>query len=282
MLDFIARTLYPVRTTNKRPTMHPMLNTAIRAAREAGEIIRRNIDRLDRVRVEAKGERDFVTSLDLEVEAHLIESIKQTYPQHRVVSEEANPDYTYDADNQHPTWIIDPIDGSLNLSRGLPHFAISMAWQDKGSITVGLVYDPLREEIFAAAKGEGATLNNMRLRIKKPRPMHSCLIGTGFPVRDPDLLPKQLQEMSNLLPKVCDIRRAGSAALDLAYVACGRLDGYWERGLKTWDIAAGSLIAQEAGAICLDLKGGNDFLTTGSIISCHKTLMADLVRATKP
>lgn len=259
--------------------MHPMLNTAIRAAREAGEIIRRNIDRLDRVRVEAKGERDFVTSLDLEVESHLIEALRQTYPKHQVVSEEANPDYTYDPANKQPTWIIDPIDGSLNLSRGLPHFAISMAWQDKGQITVGLVYDPLREEIFAAAKGEGATLNGIRLRIRKPRPLQQSLIGTGFPVREPDLLPQQLQEMSRLLPKVCDIRRCGSAALDLAYVAAGRLDGYWERGLKAWDIAAGALIVQEAGGICLDLAGRDEFLKTGSVITCHNALMAELARA---
>ena len=158
---------------------------------------------------------------------------------------------------------------------------MQLAWPGKirAQITVGLVYDPLREEIFAAAKGEGATLNNMRLRIKKPRPLHDCLIGTGLPVREPELLQQQIQEFNKLQPKVCDIRRLGSAALDLAYVAAGRLDGYWERGLKVWDIAAGALLVQEAGGICIDLAGGNDFLNNGSIIACHNSLMAELARA---
>ena len=258
--------------------MHPMLNTAIRIAREAGEIIRRNIDRLDRVHIQAKGEKDYVTSLDIEVEQHIINGLQKTYPQHSFLSEESSGGKTATSPNQ-PTWIIDPIDGTLNLTRALPHIAISIAWMNKGKIEVGLVYDPLREEIFAAAHSEGATLNNKRLRIRKPRELHECLMGTGFPVREPELLPQQIQEFSNLLPKVCDIRRLGAAALDLAYVAAGRLDGYWERGLKIWDIAAGSLIVQEAGGSCIDLAGGNEFLKKGSIITCHNNLMAEFARS---
>lgn len=242
--------------------MHPMLNIATQAARNAAKIILRNVDRLDRVTVTDKGNKDFVTDVDRLVEEEIIRTIQKSYPDHAILAEEsgklAGSDYC---------WIIDPIDGTTNFIHGFPQFAISIALKNKNQLEVGLVYDPLRNELFTAAHGRGAHLNDRRIRVSGVKNLKDALVGTGFPVRNLSSVKTYLKMFEEMLEQSSGLRRAGSAALDLAYVAAGRLDAFWESGLGIWDIAAGALLIQEAGGMICDYSGKNQFLENGSVVA---------------
>jgi myo-inositol-1(or 4)-monophosphatase len=213
--------------------MHPILNIAIRAARSAGEVIVRSIERLETIQFVEKAENDFVTEIDQQSEKIIIEAIRKTYPNHAILGEESG----HLAGHADCTWIIDPLDGTRNFMHGFPHFCISIAFQHKDRIEHGLIYDPIRQEIFTASRGGGAQLNSRRIRVSNRPTLKTGLLGTGFPVRPQANFDAYLKTLAQLMPQASGIRRAGSAALDLAYTAAGRLDGYWEFGLAPWDIA---------------------------------------------
>lgn len=229
--------------------MHPMLNIGIRAAHAAGDHIVKYVDRIQDIPVSSKGRNDFVTEVDKQAEIIIVDIIRKAYPQHSVLGEEGGAQGEDDFQ-----WIIDPLDGTTNFLHGFPHFAVSIGLKHKGVLDQGVVYDPMRQELFTASKGAGAYLNKRRIRVSKKKGLDGALLGTGFPFREMDNLEAYLDTFRQLFPLVAGIRRAGSAALDLAYVACGRLDGFWEYGLKDWDIAAGSLLITEAGGLVGDME----------------------------
>lgn len=243
--------------------MHPFLNIAIQAARDSSRSILHFFDRLDQVKVSEKGKNDLVTQVDQLAEQEIIQHIRKAYPNHNILGEESgrlenSGDYT---------WIIDPLDGTANFVNGLPHFAISIAVAKGNQLEIGCIYDPIRQELFTAERGKGAQLNNKRIRVSDTKKIDNALVATGFPFRDAPLLQAYLPSFNAVLPQVADIRRAGVASLDLAYVASGRMDAYWEPGLKPWDIAAGALLVKEAGGVVTDLKEQQEFLDNGSIVA---------------
>ncbi|WP_435100544.1 inositol monophosphatase family protein [Arhodomonas sp. AD133] len=257
--------------------MHPMVNIAVRAARSAGNVIVRNMDRLDRLHVEAKGNNDFVSDVDRMAEREIVQTLKRAYPDHGILGEEyggkANGDYL---------WVIDPLDGTTNYLHGFPHFAVSIALLHRGAPEVAVIYDPVRQELFTATRGGGATIEGRRIRMRPRRSIEGALLGTGFPFRYPEHQGSYLGMFQSIMGSTGDIRRAGSAALDLAYVACGRLDGFWELGLSPWDIAAGVLLIQEAGGIVSDFAGDNGYLKSGNVVAGSLKLHADLLRHITP
>ncbi|MCP4043118.1 MAG: inositol monophosphatase [Gammaproteobacteria bacterium] len=242
--------------------MHPLLNIAIRAARNAGNIITRNLDRVDTVTITKKGFNDFVTEIDRQAEHAIIDAIHHVYPDHAILAEESG----VQGKNDH-VWIIDPLDGTTNYLHGFPVFSVSIALKIRDRLECGVVYDPLRQELFTATRGQGAQLNDRRIRVSQCKSLKDALVGTGFPFREFDNLDPYLAIFRELITKTAGIRRAGSAAIDLAYVACGRLDAFWEFDLREWDIAAGALLIQESGGFVSDLKGGNDYLKEGDIVT---------------
>ena len=243
--------------------MHPMLNIAIKAARRAGAIISRASNDLDKLTVELKAPNDFVSEVDRAAEAAIIEVLKQAYPQHSILAEESGESKT-ESDYQ---WIIDPLDGTTNFLHGFPQYCVSIALAVKGTVNQGVIYDPTRNELFTASKGGGAFLNDRRLRVSKKLQLQECLIGTGFPSREMHNFDRYLAMFKDLTPKCAGIRRPGAAALDLAYVAAGRYDGFWEMGLSAWDMAAGALMIKEAGGLVTDFGGEDNYLKTGTIVA---------------
>ena len=235
--------------------MHPMLNIAIRAARTAGDSIVREMDRTRDISIETKGKNDFVTEVDKNAEGIIISVIKNAYPEHAFLAEESGQE----GENDY-LWIIDPLDGTTNFLHGFPHFSVSIALQNKGVLEQAVIYDPLKQELFTASKGKGAQLNNRKIRVSIKKTLDGALLGTGFPYNNESVMQQFIESYKNLFPNVAGIRRAGVASLDLAYVACGRLDGFWEFNLRPWDIAAGALIIQEAGGINAELTGGADYM----------------------
>ncbi|HAS8315655.1 TPA: inositol-1-monophosphatase [Vibrio vulnificus] len=244
--------------------MHPMLNIAIRAARKAGNHIAKSLENVEKIESTLKGTNDFVTNVDKEAETIIIDTIKSSYPEHCIVAEENGLINGKDKDVQ---WIIDPLDGTTNFVKGLPHFAVSIAVRIKGKTEVACVYDPMLNELFTAQRGAGAQLNNARIRVKQPKDPQGAIIATGFPFKQKQHSESYFKIMSAMFVEVADFRRAGSAALDLCYVAAGRVDGYFELGLKPWDIAAGELIAREAGAIITDFAGGTEYIKSGNVVA---------------
>ncbi|EGR7967253.1 inositol-1-monophosphatase [Vibrio vulnificus] len=244
--------------------MHPMLNIAIRAARKAGNHIAKSLENVEKIESTLKGTNDFVTNVDKEAETIIIDTIKSSYPEHCIVAEENGLINGKDKDVQ---WIIAPLDGTTNFVKGLPHFAVSIAVRIKGKTEVACVYDPMLNELFTAQRGAGAQLNNARIRVKQPKDLQGAIIATGFPFKQKQHSESYFKIMSAMFVEVADFRRAGSAALDLCYVAAGRVDGYFELGLKPWDIAAGELIAREAGAIITDFAGGTEYIKSGNVVA---------------
>ncbi|HAS8613170.1 TPA: inositol-1-monophosphatase [Vibrio vulnificus] len=244
--------------------MHPMLNIAIRAARKAGNHIAKSLENVEKIESTLKGTNDFVTNVDKEAETIIIDTIKSSYPEHCIVAEENGLINGKDKDVQ---WIIDPLDGTTNFVKGLPHLAVSIAVRIKGKTEVACVYDPMLNELFTAQRGAGAQLNNARIRVKQPKDLQGAIIATGFPFKQKQHSESYFKIMSAMFVEVADFRRAGSAALDLCYVAAGRVDGYFELGLKPWDIAAGELIAREAGAIITDFAGGTEYIKSGNVVA---------------
>jgi myo-inositol-1(or 4)-monophosphatase len=260
--------------------MKPGLNIAVSAARAAGQVILRNMNRLPDIKVHSKGKNDFVSEVDFQAEKAIISILKKAYPSHAILAEESGQQSGDECE-----WIIDPLDGTTNYLHGVPQFCVSIAMREKNKLQLGVVYDPFKEELFCASRGDGATLNNRRIRVSTQRDLTSSLIGTGFPYRDDQELDVYLATLRALLAKTSGIRRAGSAALDLAYVAAGRFDGSLEFGLNTWDIAAGVLLIQEAGGLVSDLEGGHTYMETGNIVAAnsqlYKTLITTLNNAAK-
>lgn len=238
-----------------------MLNIAIRAARSAGNLIIRSLQHVEHLDITTKGLNDFVTDVDRLAEQEIINAIQKSYPEHAILAEESG----VQGDND-TVWVIDPLDGTKNFLHGFPHYCVSIAVVVKGRIEHGVIYDPLRDELFSASRGDGVKLNDRRLRVTKRKELAGGLLATGFPFKSPQHLPAFLATFNAVFPQVADIRRTGSAALDLAYVAAGRLDGYWEIGLEKWDLAAGALMVEEAGGVVSDFSGGDDYFNTGNII----------------
>ena len=253
----------------------PFINIAIQAARTAGNIIMRAVDRLDKIQITEKQPNDYVTEVDQHAEREIIAIIRKAHPNHSIIGEESGEsvkqgDYT---------WIIDPLDGTRNFIHGFPHFAVSIAISYKNKIEHGVVYDPVRQELFTASRGKGAELNDRRIRVSKHKTLEECLLGTGFPHRhSPELITAYINSLKALLPFSGDVRRAGAATLDLAYVASGRLDGFWEMGLKPWDIAAGSLLVKEAGGLVSDFNGAEDYFKTGNIVAANPKILKLLLK----
>ena len=240
----------------------PMLNTAIRAARLAGDLILRSADKVSQLHVDQKGRNDYVSEVDRMAEREIINIIKTAYPDHAILAEESGAH----AGNDY-VWIIDPLDGTTNFLHGFPQYAVSIALKHKGKLEVGVIYDPLRDELFTAKRGGGAMLNNRKLRVTQPNSLKGALLGTGFPFKTDTHLDAYVGMFRSLTTECAGIRRAGSAALDLAYVAAGRLDGYWEIGIMEWDMAAGILLIKEAGGVVTDFSFNDNYVESGNVIA---------------
>ena len=243
--------------------MHPTVNIAVRAARAAGDVILRYHNQIDLLTIENKAANDFVSEVDKAAESAIINEIKKVFPQHSILAEESG-EIVGDSEYQ---WIIDPLDGTTNYLHSFPQYAVSIALYEKNVAAHVVVYDPFKEELFYASKGEGAYLNDERIRVTKTRGLENALVGTGFPFKHPQHLDCYLDTFKAIHPQVAGIRRAGSAALDLAYVAAGRLDGFWEIGLNNWDMAAGALLVKEAGGFIGDFSGRDQYLETGNVVA---------------
>jgi myo-inositol-1(or 4)-monophosphatase len=242
-------------------SMQPMLNIAVRAARSAGELILRSADSVSRLSVDQKGKNDYASEVDRMAEREIISIIKAAYPEHAILAEESGKHKGNDF-----VWIIDPLDGTTNFLHGFPQYSVSIALKYKGKLEVGVVYDPLRDELFTAKRGGGAMLNSRRLRVTNQNTLKGALIGTGFPFKTDRDLDAYLGMFRALTTECAGIRRAGSAALDLAYVAAGRMDGYWEIGIMEWDMAAGILLIKEAGGVVTDFSFNDNYLESGNVI----------------
>lgn len=253
-----------------------MLNTAVKAARKAGAIINRASLDLDLVHVTTKGRSDFVTEVDRAAEEAIIDILRAAYPQHGILAEESGASKAGGSDEY--TWIIDPLDGTTNFIHGFPQYAVSIALQHRGQLEQGVVYDPTRNELFTASRGRGAFVNDRRIRVSRRTQLKECLIGTGFPFRSLEHLDAYLRMFRRVTEETAGLRRPGAAALDLAYVAAGRLDGFWELGLSAWDMAAGALLIVEAGGFVADFNGEAKYLHGGNIVCGNPKVFPQLLK----
>ena len=256
--------------------MHPMLNIAVRAARRAGSIINRAaLDGGGGLKVTSKRAKDFVTQVDQAAEQAIIEIVRKSYPEHGLLAEESG------ASGEHAefVWIIDPLDGTTNFIHGFPQYCVSIGIRHRGALTHAVIYDPVRNELFTASKGRGAFLNDRRIRVSTLTRFGDALVGTGFPFKELTRLDLYTRQLQTMMKTCAGVRRAGAAALDLAYVACGRLDAFWELGLSPWDMAAGALLIQEAGGLVADLKGEQTFLESGDIATATPKVFTALLEA---
>ena len=255
--------------------MHPMLNVAVRAAREAGKIINRASLDIDLLRIAQKAANDFVTEVDRAAEQAIIDVLLKAYPQHGILGEETGTTFG-DAASEYQ-WIIDPLDGTTNFIHGMPVYAVSIALAHRGVVQQAVVYDPTRDELFTATRGAGAFLNSRRIRVSSRVRLEDSLIGTGFPFRKHDDFDTYLEMFKRVAQRCVGLRRPGAAAIDLAYVAAGRYDGFFETGLKPWDIAAGSLLITEAGGLVGNFAGDGEFLHTGEVLAATPKVYGQLV-----
>ncbi|ORE88332.1 inositol-1-monophosphatase [Oceanococcus atlanticus] len=253
--------------------MHPLVNIGISAARAAGNIMMRHLDRVDQLKIDRKGRYDFVSDVDHRAEQAIIETIHRAYPDHAILGEESGEHGEHEVQ-----WIIDPLDGTTNYLHQIPHFCTSIGIVDRGELAHAIVYDPFKEELFTASKGRGAQLNRRRIRVSGARRLDQALITTGEPLDEGPRMDRYLPQLERVTKGGGGIRRSGSAALDLAYVAAGRYDGFWELNLKPWDIAAGILLVREAGGAVQELAGG-DPLKSGDIAAANTRLIEPLMAA---
>ena len=242
--------------------MQPMLNIAVRAARSAGDLILRSAENVGRLHIDQKGKNDYASEVDRMAEREIIGIIKTAFPEHAILAEESGKHKGNDF-----VWVIDPLDGTTNFLHGFPQYAVSIALKHKNRLEVGVIYDPLRDELFTAKRGGGAMLNNRRLRVTNQLSLKGALIGTGFPFKTDKHLDAYMGMFRALTTECAGIRRAGAAALDLAYVAAGRLDGFWEIGVMEWDVAAGILLIKEAGGVITDFSFNDKYLESGNVIA---------------
>jgi myo-inositol-1(or 4)-monophosphatase len=252
----------------------PAVTIAVRAARAAGNIILRYMNRVEGLAVEEKARYDYVTEVDKMAEAEIVKELRRAYPDHAFLGEE-----TGSTGKSDKVWVIDPLDGTHNYLRGFPHFCVSIGFLDHGDPVHAVIYDPLRDELFTASKGDGAYVNDRRMRVTKRENLVGALLCTGFPYRQRKHLDAQLNMTRALLSEAEDIRRTGSAALDLAYVAAGRLDGYFEIGLKPWDMTAGCLLVREAGGTFCDFSGREGIPASGNLIAGNHYVTGAIVKA---
>ena len=254
--------------------MNPILNTALKAARKAGDMMVRASNNLSAVKVSSKAFNDFVSDVDRASETILIDALKEAYPYHKITTEESG---SHGNDRAEYEWIIDPLDGTTNYRHGHPQYAISMALLHKGVLQEALVFAPERNDLYMASRGQGAFLNDRRIRVSNRIELNQCLIGTGFPVVDQSMMDTYLAILRDFLSKTAGARREGAAALDLCSLACGRFDGFFEYNLKPWDVAAGALIAKEAGAIVTDMHGEQSWLETGNVVAANPKVLAQML-----
>ena len=261
-------------------TLHPMLNVAIKAARAAGAIINRAALDIESVRVSAKQTNDFVTEIDHAAETAIIEILLQAYPGHSILAEESGSEHG--ARHSDYQWIIDPLDGTTNFIHGFPIYCVSIALQVRGKLEQAVIYDPTRNDLFTATKGRGAFLNERRIRVSKRTRLNECLISTGFPFRPDDDFNKYLRLMGDVMQRTAGLRRPGAAALDLAYVAAGFSDGFFELGLQPWDMAAGALLVTEAGGLVGNFTGDANYLEHKECMAASPRIYAQLVPLLQP
>ncbi|MEW5769523.1 MAG: inositol monophosphatase family protein [Pseudomonadota bacterium] len=260
--------------------MHPMLNTAVKAARRAGAIINRGSLDIDRLTVQAKRQNDFVSEVDRMAEQAIIETLLDAYPKHAILAEESGA--TGDAGESEYQWIIDPLDGTTNFLHGLPQYAVSIALLHRGQLSQAVIYDPARNDLYTASRGRGAFLNERRIRVSRRDKLQDALIGTGFPFRDFTHLDAYVGMFRDLVQKTAGLRRPGSAALDLAWLAAGHTDGFFEIGLSPWDIAAGCLLVLEAGGLVSDFAGNEGYLQSGHVVAGNPKVFVQLLQAIQP
>ena len=255
--------------------MHPMLNIAVRAARRAGSIINRASLNGGALNIRAKRVNDFVTQVDQAAEEAIIEIVRKAHPDHGFLAEESGKT----PGEAEYVWIIDPLDGTTNFIHGFPQYCVSIAVEHRGALAHGVVYDPAKNELFTTSKGGGAFLNDRRIRVSKCTRLKESLVGTGFPFKELSRLDLYTGQLRNLIRGSAGVRRAGAAALDLAYVACGRLDAFWEMGLSPWDMAAGALLIQEAGGLVGDFSGEARYLQSGDMSAATPKVFPQLLEA---
>ena len=256
--------------------MHPMLNIAVKAARRAGSIIERAAVSGVPLDVRAKRANDFVTQVDRAAEEAVIDVVRKAYPDHAILAEESGEMKGTAADY---CWIIDPLDGTTNFIHGFPQYCVSIAVQHAGKAAHAVVYDPSKNELFTASRGRGAYLNERRIRVSRCRRLEDALVGTGFPFRELGRLDLYMKQLGRMMGSCAGVRRAGAAALDLAYVAAARLDAFWEMGLSPWDMAAGALLIQEAGGLVGDFSGDAGYLESGDIAAGTPKVFTELLQA---
>ena len=261
--------------------MEPMLNIALRAARKAGELIARASEDIDRIEISEKGINNFVSEVDESAEREIIYHLRKAFPEHSILAEESGNSPGTDVDYE---WIIDPLDGTTNFLRGIPHYAVSIACKYRGQLEHAVVIDPIRREEFTASRGRGAQLNGRRIRVSNRKSLEGALLGTGIPYKNrcDQHLDAYMQTLAELTSQTAGIRRAGAASLDLAYVAAGRLDAFWEIGLQSWDIAAGALLVREAGGLVSDFNGNTQFMEKGNIVCGGPKCFKAVLQVTQP
>ena len=274
--------------------MHPMMNVAIKAARSAGTVINRAALNIERLQVARKQQNDYVTEVDRAAEAAIIDVLREAYPHHHYLAEESgyirsdgeqlgamsweDAIRSDDPEQDHSVWIIDPLDGTTNFIHGFPQYAVSMALVVNGVLQQGIIYDPSRDELYTSTKGAGAYLNNRRLRVGSETRLSECLIGTGFPFRDDQDLDRYTKNFRKMTRSCAGLRRPGAASLDLAYVAAGRLDGFFESDLKPWDMAAGVLLIQESGGLVGNYQGDEAYFQSGQIMAANPKIFAQMAQ----
>jgi myo-inositol-1(or 4)-monophosphatase len=257
--------------------MHPTLTTAVKAARRAGQIITRASQDVDLLKVSSKRQNDFVTEVDRAAEDAIIGILREAYPDHAILAEESGA-----SGESEYRWIIDPLDGTTNFIHGMPQYAVSIALEHRGQMQSAVVFDPVRNELFTASRGRGAFLNDRRIRVSRRAKLGEALVGTGFPYREWGHIDAYLGMFRALMEKTSGLRRPGAAALDLAYVACGRFDGFFEIGLSPWDIAAGGLLVTEAGGLVGNLVGETGYLESGNLVASTPRIFPALLAAIEP
>jgi myo-inositol-1(or 4)-monophosphatase len=253
------------------------LDRAVKAAQLAGQGILDNLGQVSKKDIDQKIASDFVTRVDRESEEIIIDTLRKAFPDHHFLAEESFKEAAADAYR----WIIDPLDGTTNYIHQYPVFSLSIALEYRKEIILGVVYDPLREELFTAEKGRGAFLNKSQIHVSTIHSLKDCLVTTGFPFRSKEFIDVYLELFKNVFQKISDLRRAGSAALDLSYLACGRCEGFFEIGLSPWDIAAGDILIREAGGVVTDFGGGNEHLLTGNIVAGNPAVHRQLLKEVK-
>lgn len=260
--------------------MHPMLNVAIRAARKAGRIINRASLDLETLTITRKMRNDFVTEVDKAAEVAIIETLLGAYPKHAILAEESGHQpgaHAASIEEAEHIWVIDPLDGTTNFIHGLPQYAVSIGLRERGTVTQAVVYDPTRDELFTASRGTGAFLNNRRIRVSNRAKLDEALVGTGFPFRKFDHVDEYLAMFRAMIEKTAAVRRPGAAALDLAYVACGRYDGFFEFGLMPWDVTGGALLITEAGGLIGDFSGEPNHLIGDEVVAGNPKVFAAMI-----